>query len=72
MYQGYVVEYIGSKNIPASKKTNFAMFRGVVFRKNEFNNWIYPGAIVYDPNYLYRLTGEIVDTRVWPKDDRKE
>lgn len=69
MYKGNVVKYIGTENgsVRTDKGASFCMCRGVLFRyrdnKPEYRS---DGAMVYDPDFRYELTGETVDTRYWP------
>lgn len=69
MHQGNVVKYIGTVNgnVMTNKGSSFCMCRGVIFRyrdgKPEPRS---DGAMVYDPDFRYELTGETVDTRYWP------
>jgi hypothetical protein len=67
MSEGFIVEFIGSSDVPAvpSKKTKFAMFRGVIFAKHIDETWDM-NSIIFDPSFRYRSTGEKVDQRQWP------
>ena len=64
MYKGNVVQYSGTinGNIWSENGAKFCMLRGVIFRYPSRTD---PGAIVYDPDFRFKLTGEIVDTRSW-------
>jgi len=69
MYRGNVVKYIGTENGPVwtDKGWSFCMCRGVIFRYRDSNpEYRSDGAMVYDPDFRYQLTGETVDTRYWP------
>ena len=69
MYVGNVVRYIGTVNgnVMTTRGASFCMCRGVLFRfrdgRPEYRS---DGAMVYDPDFRYELTGETVDTRAWP------
>lgn len=69
MHQGNVVKYIGTSNgnIMTSRGCSWCMQRGIVFayeNGNVVSNS--EGSMVYDPDFLYALTGETVDTNSWP------
>ena len=69
MHKGTVVRYIGTVNgnVMTTRGASFCMCRGVLFRfrdgRPEYRS---DGAMVYDPDFRYELTGETVDTRAWP------
>jgi hypothetical protein len=65
MNQGYVVKYMGSIDCPSNIQTEFAMFRGVIFKKKD-GVWMNPGCTVYDEQFRYSLTGETIDRTNWP------
>jgi len=74
MYKGNVVKYIGTVNgeVWTDKGWSFCMCRGVVFRYKDGGPVAYPaGAMVYDPDFRYKLTGETANTRDWPKRERE-
>jgi hypothetical protein len=69
MYKGNVVKYIGTVNgnVMTNKGCSFCMCRGVLFRYRDGKPaYRSDGAMVYDPDFRYELTGEAVDTRAWP------
>ena len=68
MHQGNVVRYIGTVNGPVWKRgASFCMCRGVLFRYRDGRpEYRSDGAMVYDPDFRYELTGETVDPRDWP------
>jgi hypothetical protein len=69
MYKGNVVKYIGTVNgeVWTDKGWSFCMCRGVIFRYRDGKPaYRSDGAMVYDPDFRYELTGETVDTRAWP------
>ena len=68
MHKGNVVRYIGTENGPVWKKgASFCMCRGVTFRyRDGLPEYRSDGAMVYDPDFRYELTGETVDPRYWP------
>lgn len=68
MHKGNVVRYIGTENGPVWKKgASFCMCRGVTFRYRDGRpEYRSDGAMVYDPDFRYELTGETVDPRDWP------
>jgi len=73
MYKGNVVKYIGTVNgeVWTDKGHSFCMCRGVIFRYRDGNPaYRSDGAMVYDPDFRYELTGETVDTRAWPSKPR--
>ena len=66
MYNGNVVQFIGTVNgnIFTDDGAKFCMQRGVVF---DYPSLTIQGLQVYDPDFRYKLTGETVDTSIWPK-----
>ncbi len=69
MYLGNVVRYIGTLNgfVWTDRGASFCMCRGVLFRYRDGRpEYRSDGAMVYDPDFRYELTGETVDTRAWP------
>ena len=69
MHTGNVVRYIGTVNGPVwtTKGAKFCMCRGVTFRyRDNLPEYRSDGAMVYDPDFRYELTGETVDPRYWP------
>jgi hypothetical protein len=68
MHKGAVVRYIGTVNGPVWKKgLSFCMQRGAIFVYNpERISYKTCGYMVYDPDFRYELTGEMVDPRGWP------
>lgn len=68
MHKGNVVRYIGTENGPVWKRgASFCMCRGVTFRyRDNLPEYRSDGAMVYDPDFRYELTGETVDPRYWP------
>ena len=68
MHTGQVVRYIGTVNGPVWKRgAKFCMCRGVTFRyRDNLPEYKSDGAMVYDPDFRYELTGETVDPRYWP------
>lgn len=74
MYKGNVVRYIGTLNgnVMTDRGGKFCMCRGVLF-SYVAGAPVYKsdGAMVYDPDFRYELTGETVDTRYWPNKQRK-
>ena len=71
MYKGHVVQYIGTVNgdVYTDRGGCFCMCRGCVFQYKDgriFDSG-YGGNIVYDPDFRYKLTGQTVDPRYWPK-----
>ena len=69
MYVGNVVRYIGTVNgnVMTDNGASFCMCRGVLFRYRDGRpEYRSDGAMVYDPDFRYELTGETVDTRAWP------
>ena len=69
MHQGNVVKYVGTVNgnVMTDKGQSFCMCRGVIFRYRDGKPaYRSDGAMVYDPDFRYELTGETVDTRHWP------
>lgn len=73
MYVGNVVRYIGTVNgnVMTDKGASFCMCRGVLFRYRDGRpEYRSGGAMVYDPDFRYELTGETVDTRAWPTKPR--
>lgn len=69
MYKGHVVQYIGTVNgnVYTDKGACFCMCRGVVFRYDNEPVYRSDGAMVYDPDFRYKLTDQTVDPRYWPK-----
>ena len=70
MHKGNVVRYVGTVNgnVMSDKGASFCMCRGVIFRyRDGLPEYRSDGAMVYDPDFRYELTGETVDTRYWPK-----
>jgi hypothetical protein len=67
MHKGNVVKYVGTVNghITPSKESKFCMCRGCVFLYAGGINWDKIGCMVYDPDFRYMLTGEVVDTNDW-------
>ncbi len=69
MHLGNVVKDIGTVNgnVMTDKGWSFCMCRGVIFRYRDGKPaYRSDGAMVYDPDFRYKLTGETVDTRYWP------
>jgi len=69
MHQGRVVKYVGTVNgnVMTDRGASFCMCRGVLFRyRDGLPEYRSDGAMVYDPDFRYELTGETVDTRAWP------
>jgi hypothetical protein len=68
MAKGNVVQYIGTINGPVWRKgSSFCMQRGVIFRYDPVRiSYKTCGHMVYDPDFRYELTGEMVDPRGWP------
>jgi hypothetical protein len=68
MYQGKVVQYVGTVNgnIFIEDGAKMCMIRGVVF---DYPVQKVARVPLYDPDFRYRLTGETVDTTIWPKVD---
>lgn len=68
MHRGNVVRYIGTENGPVwHRGASFCMCRGVTFRYRDGRpEYKSDGAMVYDPDFRYELTGETVDPRDWP------
>lgn len=73
MHKGNVVRYIGTANGPVwNKGKSWCMQRGIIFEYNpEYINYKTCGNMVYDPDFRYELTGEIVDPRGWPNRKRE-
>lgn len=74
MFKGNVVKYIGTVNGNVFTKSgiSFCMCRNVVFEYKDGNPVPRSfGAMLYDPDFRYELTGEVVDTKVWPKRNLK-
>jgi hypothetical protein len=73
MHKGHVVQYIGTVNGPVWRKgSSFCMQRGCIFVYE--NGRVIPksyGHMVYDPDFRYELTGEVVDPRGWPNKPKK-
>lgn len=69
MSTGQIVRYIGTVNGPVWRKgASFCMCRGVTFRYRDGRpEYKSDGAMVYDPDFRYELTGETVDPRYWPQ-----
>ena len=73
MHTGAVVQYIGTENgsVWTSKGCKFCMCRGVTFEyRDNLPKYKSDGAMVYDPDFRYKLTGESVDPRYWPTKER--
>lgn len=73
MARGNVVQYIGTANgdVWTDRGWSFCMQRGVVF---VYKDRVIPkssGNMVYDPDFRYKLTGEVVDPRGWPNKPKK-
>lgn len=73
MHQGRVVKYIGTVNgdVFTNGGWSFCMQRGVIF---VYNGRVIPkscGHMVYDPDFRYELTGEVIDPRGWPDKPKK-
>lgn len=69
MSQGKVVKYLGTVNgdVYTDKGISFCMQRGAIFVYNpERISYKTCGYMVYDPDFRYELTGEMVDPRGWP------
>ena len=66
MYKGKVVQYVGTTNgnIYVDNGSKFCMCRGVVFLY--IDGEIKEGGMVYDPDFRYKITNEVIDTRQWP------
>ena len=73
MYKGNVVKYIGTENgqVWTDKGGSFCMCRGVIFVYRNDIPSPPKGAMVYDPDFRYELTGKTVDTRSWPLKESK-
>jgi hypothetical protein len=66
MHAGKVVKYVGSADLRSDVGGSFCMCRGAIFLfKDGMIQWDRIGNMVYDPAYMYELTGETVDTRSW-------
>ncbi len=74
MHLGNVVKYIGTVNgnVMTDKGWSFCMCRGVIFRYRDGKPaYRSDGAMVYDPDFRYELTGETVDPRAWKPEKKK-
>jgi hypothetical protein len=70
MHKGHVVKYMGTVNgnVWTEKGACFCMCRGVVFRYRDGEpEYRSDGAMVYDPDFRYKMTDQTVDPRYWPK-----
>ena len=73
MHKGRVVKYLGTVNgnVMTNRGMSFCMQRGVIF---VYEGRVVPkssGNMVYDPDFRYELTGEVVDPRGWPNKPKK-
>ena len=73
MHKGNVVKYVGTVNgnVFTNGGWSFCMQRGVIF---VYNGRVVPkssGNMVYDPDFRYELTGEVIDPRGWPDKPKK-
>ena len=68
MHQGHVIQFTGTKNgdIKTMKGQKFCMLRGCIFmfsRSGAIKKTM--GSMVYDPDFIYESTGEMIDTTKW-------
>lgn len=73
MHKGNVVKYVGTVNgnVMTNRGMSFCMQRGVIF---VYEGRVVPkssGNMVYDPDFRYQLTGEVIDPRGWPDKPKK-
>lgn len=68
MHKGNVVKYLGTVNgnVWTDAGRKFCMCRGIIFSYDFEPIPDTHGSIVYDPDFRYELTGETVNTRLWP------
>lgn len=73
MHKGNVVKYVGTVNgnVFTNDGWSFCMQRGAIF---VYNGRVVPkscGNMIYDPDFRYELTGEVIDPRGWPNKPKK-
>ena len=74
MHKGNVVKYVGTVNgnVWSDNGASFCMCRGCIFSYDKEIKWNKLGYMVYDPDFRYELTGELVNPRDWKPEQKKK